>query len=63
MAKKRKKAVEKKSKAKRRKPARKSAKPARKSRCIERELDEGLAETFPASDAVAATDPVRSIKE
>jgi hypothetical protein len=29
----------------------------------ERDLDEGLRETFPASDPPALTDPVRSIKE
>jgi len=63
MAKKRKKAVKKKSKVKRRKAARRLAKPSRKARRINRELDEGLAETFPASDAVAVTDPTRSIKE
>jgi hypothetical protein len=63
MAKKRKKKVKKKSKAKRRKPARKAAKPTKKNRLIERELDEGLRETFPASDAPAVTDPTRSIKE
>jgi len=63
MAKKRKKAVKTQSKAKRRKPARKAAKPSRKNRRIERELDEGLRETFPGSDPLAVTDPTRSIKE
>jgi len=29
----------------------------------ERELEEGLRETFPASDPLAQTDPTRSIKE
>jgi len=63
MAKKRKRRVEKKSKARRRKPVRKAAKPPRMNRRIERELDEGLRETFPGSDAPAVTDPTRSIKE
>jgi len=63
MAKKRKKKVKKK-KAARRKPVRKAAKPPRKkNRRAERDLDEGLRETFPGSDAVAVTDPTRSIKE
>ncbi len=30
---------------------------------IERELEEGLIETFPASDPVALTDPTTTIKE
>ena len=61
----------KKKKAKKTKP--KTRKPARKSRPsiatkkkkarIERELEEGLRETFPGSDPVAVTDPTRSIKE
>jgi len=68
MAKKRKKQFKKKSKAKRRKPlrkkpARKAAKPSRKNKRAERDLDEGLRETFPGSDALAVTDPTRSIKE
>jgi len=64
MAKKRRKTVKKKKKTVRRKPPRK-AKPSRKkkSRRVERELDEGLMETFPGSDAVAVTDPTRGIKE
>ena len=64
MAKKRRKKVKKKKKTVRRKPPRK-AKPSRKkkSRRIERDLDEGLMETFPGSDAVAVTDPTRGIKE
>jgi len=64
MAKKRKKKVKKKSKAKRRKPVRKSRPSVRiKKKRVERALDEGLQETFPGSDAVALTDPTRSIKE
>lgn len=66
MAKKRKKKVTKvkAKKAKRRAPARKQAKPSRqKNKRVERDLDEGLRETFPGSDAVAATDPTRGIKE
>jgi hypothetical protein len=72
MAKRSKKKV-KKSKAKRRKPARKSsvrkkparkaAKPSMKNSRAERELEEGLRETFPGSDPLAVTDPTRSIKE
>lgn len=34
-----------------------------KQAMIERELEEGLIETFPASDAVAVTDPTTTIKE
>lgn len=34
-----------------------------KSAMIERELEEGLIETFPASDPVAVTDPTTTIKE
>ena len=30
---------------------------------LERELEEGLRESFPASDPVAVTDPVRNIRE
>ncbi len=65
MAKKRKKKVKKNSKIKQRKLARGAAKPSKtkNSRRAERDLDEGLRETFPGSDAVAVTDPVRSIKE
>jgi hypothetical protein len=62
MAKKRKKKVKKAKakKAKRRAPARKAAK---KNNRVERELEEGLRETFPGSDALAVTDPTRGIKE
>jgi hypothetical protein len=56
----------KKKKAKARKKTRKLARKrpvaAKKTRA-ERKLDEGLRETFPASDSVAVTDPTRSIKE
>jgi hypothetical protein len=68
MAKKSRKKV-KKSKAKRRKPSarkkptRKAAKPSVKNSRAERELEEGLRETFPGSDPLAVTDPTRSIKE
>ena len=64
MAKKRRKKIKKKKKKKaaRRRPARK-AKPSPKKRRVERDLDEGLMETFPGSDAVAVTDPTRGIKE
>jgi hypothetical protein len=59
-------------KAKLRKPARKQKRPAakrptktktRRKGPVERELEEGLRETFPASDPLAQTDPTRSIKE
>ncbi len=73
MAKKSKKKVKKKTKAKRRKPARKkparkmpvrkTVKPPKKNMRAERDLEEGLRETFPGSDALAVTDPTRSIKE
>ncbi len=65
MAKKRKMKGKKKFKAKQHKPAPKAAKPSKskKNKRAERDLDEGLRETFPGSDAVAVTDPVRSIKE
>jgi nicotinate phosphoribosyltransferase len=43
------------SKAKRLKPE--AAKKADKREQLERELEEGLKETFPASDAVAVTEP------
>lgn len=72
MAKKSKKKV-KKSKAKRRKalrkkparkkPARKLVKSSRKNMRAERDLEEGLRESFPGSDPLAVTDPTRSIKE
>jgi len=41
-------------------PARK---PSPKDALIERELEEGLMETFPASDPVALTDPTTTIKD
>lgn len=68
MAKKSKKKVKKKTKANRRKPARKkpmrkTGKPPKKNMRAERDLEEGLRETFPGSDALAVTDPTRSIKE
>jgi len=63
-----KKKVKKESKAKRRKPARKKllrkvVKPPKKNMRAERDLEEGLRETFPGSDPLAVTDPTRSIKE
>ena len=66
--KKSKKKVKKQSKVKRRKPARKSSrrkavKPPKKNMRAERDLDEGLRETFPGSDSLAVTDPTRSIRE
>jgi hypothetical protein len=66
--KKSKKKVKKTSKAKRgkplrRKPARKAVKPPKKNMRAERELEEGLRESFPGSDPLAVTDPTRSIKE
>jgi hypothetical protein len=66
MAKQRKKKVRKvkTKKAKQRLPARKAVKPSRKkNKQVERELEEGLRETFPGSDALAVTDPTRGIKE
>jgi len=57
MAKKRK--AMRKTKSNRRKAARKPAKNER----AERDLEEGLRETFPGSDPLAITDPTRSIKE
>ena len=68
MAKKSKKQVKKTSKAKRRKPARKMPKrktvrPRKKNMRAERDLEEGLRESFPGSDPLAVTDPTRSIKE
>jgi hypothetical protein len=73
MAKKSKKKVKKKAKAKRRQPARKkpvrrkpvrkAVRPSRKNARAERDLEEGLRESFPGSDALAITDPTRSIKE
>jgi hypothetical protein len=48
-----------------RKVAKVKARTAKKARPtkLERNLEEGLRETFPGSDAVAITDPVRTIKE
>jgi hypothetical protein len=68
MAKKRKKTKTKKRKPARKKPmrkqpARKVVKPSKKSARAERDLEEGLRESFPGSDALAVTDPTRSIKE
>ncbi|WP_137042655.1 hypothetical protein [Pseudolabrys sp. FHR47] len=47
------------------KPVAKAPSPRRtaKKAMIERELEEGLIETFPASDPVALTDPTTTIKE
>jgi hypothetical protein len=55
----------KKAKTKKRKPSRKTTRPSKtkKNRRAERDLEEGLRETFPGSDALAVTDPTRSIKE
>jgi hypothetical protein len=50
-----------KSPAQRRKPARQAA--AKSANQAERDLEEGLRETFPGSDPLAITDPTRSIKE
>ena len=64
MAKKRnKKAVKKKKKKTVRRKARKPAANKRKAARAERELEEGLRESFPGSDPLAITDPTRSIKE
>jgi hypothetical protein len=65
MARTRRKKVGKKTKAKQARIGRKAGKArrARPSKRAERDLDEGLRETFPGSDAVAVTDPTRSIKE
>ena len=62
MAKKRKKKVKTK-KPPRRKPTHKAAKAPKLNKRVERELEEGLRETFPGSDPLAVTDPTRSIKE
>jgi hypothetical protein len=48
-------------KAAKKKPA--SKKTPAPNKKLERELEEGLEETFPASDPVAVTDPVRNIRE
>jgi hypothetical protein len=55
----------KKRKAKTPKPAKNpSAKQKlKKKQALDRKLEEGLEETFPGSDPVAVTDPVRTIKE
>jgi hypothetical protein len=56
----------KKRKAKARKAAKKPRKATKRRKAtsrLERELEEGLRETFPASDPPALTDPVRTIKE
>ncbi len=55
----------KKPKAKARKTANNSSTKQKrnKKQALDRTLDEGLEETFPGSDPVAVTDPVRSIKE
>ena len=73
MAKRSKKRVKTKAKAKRRKPAHKkparktparnTVKPPKKNMRAERDLEEGLRESFPGSDALAVTDPTRSIRE
>jgi cobalamin-dependent methionine synthase I len=55
-----------KTKAKSRKPARKRTRQKtvkKKTTWRERDLEEGLRETFPGSDPLAVTDPTRSIKE
>jgi hypothetical protein len=55
----------KKRKAKTRKPAKKqnTNQKLKKKQALDRKLEEGLEETFPGSDPVAVTDPVRTIKE
>jgi hypothetical protein len=35
----------------------------KKKQTLDRKLEEGLEETFPGSDPIAVTDPVRNIKE
>jgi len=57
--------VKKKTKGKRHKPTRNAPNPSRikRNKPAERDLEEGLSETFPGSDPLAVTDPVRSIKE
>jgi hypothetical protein len=49
-------------KTKARKSGRSLARKKRRAR-VERQLEEGLRETFPASDPPAPTDPTRSIRE
>jgi hypothetical protein len=68
MAKRSKKKVKKKAEVKRRKPARKkqvrkAVIPPKIISRAERDLEEGLRESFPGSDPLAVTDPTRSIKE
>ncbi len=55
----------KKRKAKTRKPAKNhnTKQKLKKKQALDRKLEEGLEETFPGSDPVAVTDPVRTIKE
>jgi hypothetical protein len=44
--------------AKARQPTHKATRPETKDRRLEKALEEGLLETFPASDAVSVTEPV-----
>ncbi len=58
----------KKHKAQTRKAAKKQTKKTKKQKlekkqALDRKLEEGLEETFPGSDPVAVTNPVRNIKE
>ena len=55
----------KKPKAKTRKLAKKpnAKQKLKKKQALDRKLEEGLEETFPGSDPVAVTNPVREIKE
>ncbi|HZL41408.1 MAG TPA: hypothetical protein VFC45_14150 [Pseudolabrys sp.] len=58
----------KKPKAKTRKPAKQQTETTKKQKlkkkqALDRKLEEGLEETFPGSDPVAVTNPVREIKE
>lgn len=64
-AKKTKKAAKKTARKSKTKAIARTASPRRtaKRAMIERELEEGLIETFPASDAVALTDPTTTIKD
>ena len=52
-------------KAKTRKPAKNqnTKQMLKKKQALDRKLEEGLEETFPGSDPVAVTDPIRNIKE
>jgi hypothetical protein len=63
MARKRRKKADSTSKTKPGGSGRRVARRTRPNKRAERDLDEGLQETFPGSDAVAVTDPTRSIKE